>query len=168
MRQDAAARIGRDGQAELRHVGVPELSAGAREGVRGRGHGGRVAGGGAPGDRRESLGERRGVLLVQLPPSLAWDARVARTFLGLLRDGWDGPVACEPRHASWFDGPADRALARLRVTRTVTVIDAATNHVIGSIPTGKAPTSIAVLPNGHQAYVTDEGDGTIEILNIAK
>src|SRR5207237_4329293 len=30
---------------------------------------------------------------------------------------WDGPVACEPRHASWFDAPADRALARLRVSR---------------------------------------------------
>jgi hypothetical protein len=25
-----------------------------------------------------------------------------------------------------------------------------------------------VLPNGRQAYVTDEGDGTIEMLNIPK
>jgi DNA-binding beta-propeller fold protein YncE len=25
-----------------------------------------------------------------------------------------------------------------------------------------------VLPNGRQAYVTDDGDGTIEILNLAK
>ena len=63
------------------------------------------------------LGDRLGVLLVQLPPSLAWDARVARTFFGLLGDLWNGPVACEPRHASWFEPPADRALARLRVTR---------------------------------------------------
>jgi uncharacterized protein YecE (DUF72 family) len=63
------------------------------------------------------LGDRLGVLLVQLPPSLAWDARVARTFFGLLRDLWDGPVACEPRHAGWFEPTADRALARLRVTR---------------------------------------------------
>ena len=44
-------------------------------------------------------------------------ARVARTFFGLLRESWDGPVACEPRHASWFEPAADRALARLRVTR---------------------------------------------------
>jgi len=68
-------------------------------------------------DQAGGLADRLGVLLVQLPPSLAWDARVARTFFGLLRDAWDGPVACEPRHASWFDAPADRALARLRVTR---------------------------------------------------
>jgi len=63
------------------------------------------------------LGDRLGVLLVQLPPSLAWDARVARTFFALLRESWDGPVACEPRHASWFEPAADRALARLRVSR---------------------------------------------------
>ena len=68
-------------------------------------------------EQANGLGDRLGVLLVQLPPSLAWDARVARTFFGLLRDDWDGPVACEPRHASWFDAAADRALARLRVTR---------------------------------------------------
>ncbi len=63
------------------------------------------------------LGDRLGVLLVQLPPSLAWDARVARTFFALLRQSWDGPVACEPRHASWFEPAVDRALARLRVSR---------------------------------------------------
>jgi YVTN family beta-propeller protein len=49
---------------------------------------------------------------------------------------------------------------------TVTVIDTADNRVIAEIPTGRAPTSISVLPNGRQAYVTDEGDGTIEMLNI--
>ncbi len=63
------------------------------------------------------LGDRLGVLLVQLPPSLAWDARIARDFFGLLRDTWAGPVACEPRHASWFEPAADRALARLHVSR---------------------------------------------------
>ncbi len=63
------------------------------------------------------LGDRLGVLLVQLPPSLAFEARVARTFFALLRESWDGPVACEPRHASWFEPGADRALAALRVAR---------------------------------------------------
>lgn len=63
------------------------------------------------------LGDRLGVLLAQLPPSLAWDARIARGFFGLLRDTWAGPVACEPRHASWFEPAADRALARLQVSR---------------------------------------------------
>jgi uncharacterized protein YecE (DUF72 family) len=55
------------------------------------------------------LGDKLGVLLVRLPPSLAWDARVASTFFTLLREARDGPVACEPRHASWFEPNADRA-----------------------------------------------------------
>jgi len=63
------------------------------------------------------LGDRLGVLLVQLPPSLPWEAGVARAFFGLLRESWNGPVACEPRHASWFQPAADLALARRRVGR---------------------------------------------------
>lgn len=63
------------------------------------------------------LGDRLGVLLVQLPPSHPFEARGVRTFFSLLRESWDGPVACEPRHASWFEPGADRVLAALRVTR---------------------------------------------------
>lgn len=63
------------------------------------------------------LGDKLGVLLVQLPPSLAYEARVARTFFTLLRESWDGPVACEPRHPGWFEPSADRALAALRISR---------------------------------------------------
>ena len=63
------------------------------------------------------LGDRLGVLLVQLPPSLPWEAGVAQAFFGLLGDSWNGPVACEPRHASWFEPAADRALARAHVSR---------------------------------------------------
>lgn len=68
-------------------------------------------------DATAGLGDRRGVLLVQLPPSLPYEAPVARAFFGLMREFTDSPVACEPRHASWFDGDADRALARLRISR---------------------------------------------------
>ena len=48
------------------------------------------------------LGSRLGCLLVQLPPSLAFDARVARAFFTALRNRFDRGVALEPRHASWF------------------------------------------------------------------
>lgn len=44
--------------------------------------------------------------------------------------------------------------------------DAATNKVIDTIKTGKQPTGIDFLPNGRQGYVTDEGSGTVEILNF--
>jgi len=47
---------------------------------------------------------------------------------------------------------------------TVSVIDAATNKVIATIKTGKQPTSIDF--DGRQGYVTNEGSGTVEILNF--
>ncbi len=68
-------------------------------------------------DETAGLGGKRGVLLVQLPPSLAYEAPVAHAFFDLLRAFTDSPVACEPRHASWFEADADSALARLRISR---------------------------------------------------
>jgi len=63
------------------------------------------------------LGCRLGCLLVQLPPSLAFDARIARAFFTALRKHFDGAVALEPRHASWFDDGAERLLVRFEVAR---------------------------------------------------
>ena len=63
------------------------------------------------------LGAKLGPLLVQLPPSLAFEAGVAAAFFEGLRELWAGAIVCEPRHASWFDGAADALLARCRVGR---------------------------------------------------
>lgn len=63
------------------------------------------------------LGDKLGCLLLQLPPSLALDGRVAAPFLAMLRRRWDGPVACEPRHASWFTQAADALFQRHRIAR---------------------------------------------------
>jgi len=63
------------------------------------------------------LGDRRGPLLVQLPPSFAFDARVVKRFLDLLRERFEGNVVWEPRHATWFTGSADALLARYEVAR---------------------------------------------------
>ena len=63
------------------------------------------------------LGDALGGLLVQLPPSLALDRRTATTFLRMLRARFDGPVALEPRHASWFDASAIDLFERYRVAR---------------------------------------------------
>jgi len=63
------------------------------------------------------LGSRLGCLLVQLPPSLPFDARITRTFFTLLRKRFDRGVALEPRHASWFEGRADRVLSEFEVAR---------------------------------------------------
>ncbi|MFC0410365.1 DUF72 domain-containing protein [Roseomonas elaeocarpi] len=65
----------------------------------------------------EALGEALGPLLVQLPPSLAFDAAVAGAFFGALRSRFGGLIVCEPRHRTWFTGVADALLLGLRVSR---------------------------------------------------
>lgn len=62
-------------------------------------------------ERGRRLGDRLGPVLVQLPPSLEFDAAVAEGFLSRLRDRHGGPVAVEPRHEGWFAGSADALLA---------------------------------------------------------
>ena len=68
-------------------------------------------------DESAGLGARRGPLLVQLPPSLAYDARVAGRFFDLLRERHAGAVVCEPRHPTWFSRAADRLLVRQAIAR---------------------------------------------------
>jgi uncharacterized protein YecE (DUF72 family) len=64
-----------------------------------------------------ALGPKLGCLLVQLPPSLRFDDAVAGAFFEGLRARHAGPVACEPRHATWFGAPADALLAEWRISR---------------------------------------------------
>jgi len=68
-------------------------------------------------DEIAPLEEKLGPILVQLPPRAAFDAKVAGAFLSALRGLWDGPVALEPRHASWFEADAGVLLSAHRVAR---------------------------------------------------
>lgn len=68
-------------------------------------------------DEAAGLGDRLAVLLVQLPPSFAFEVRPVRNFFELLATLFAGAVVCEPRHASWFTPAADRVLAALKVSR---------------------------------------------------
>jgi uncharacterized protein YecE (DUF72 family) len=63
------------------------------------------------------LGDRLGPLLVQLPASFGFDPAVAGAFFDTLRERFDGPVVCEPRHSGWFDAAADDIYARWRIGR---------------------------------------------------
>lgn len=63
------------------------------------------------------LGTKLGPLLVQLPPSLAFAPGVAGPFLRALRARAAGPIACEPRHASWFAPAVEALLVELRIAR---------------------------------------------------
>ena len=63
------------------------------------------------------LGAKLGGLLVQLPPSLGYDARAAATFFSMLRRRFDVPIACEPRHASWFTDRTGAVWSRYGIAR---------------------------------------------------
>jgi uncharacterized protein YecE (DUF72 family) len=63
------------------------------------------------------LGTKLGVLLVQLPPKLAFDESLADPFFRDLQSRIDAPVALEPRHASWFAPSMDGWLAERHVAR---------------------------------------------------
>ena len=68
-------------------------------------------------DEIAPLGDKLGPLLIQLPPGLALDLPTARGFLQDLRRRFSGPVAWEPRHASWFEADGEQLLTDHAVAR---------------------------------------------------
>lgn len=64
-----------------------------------------------------ALGDKLACVLVQLPPSLVFDAAMAREFFEKLRARTTVSIACEPRHQSWFDPEADELLRTTEVAR---------------------------------------------------
>jgi len=68
-------------------------------------------------DEVGGLGAKLAGALVQLPPGLAFDARVANQFFAPLRRRFPYAIACEPRHASWFTPAPERIWARYRIAR---------------------------------------------------
>lgn len=76
------------------------------------------------------LGGKLARLLLQLPPSQVLELRAASTFLRMLRRRTDVPLACEPRHPSWFSARADALLQRHGVSRVTAdpMIAAANDH----------------------------------------
>jgi uncharacterized protein YecE (DUF72 family) len=63
------------------------------------------------------LGEKLAVLLVQLPPKLAFERTVATEFFTSLRSMTGAHIACEPRHPSWFASEADQLLEQFAIAR---------------------------------------------------
>src|SRR3954470_23015481 len=63
------------------------------------------------------LREKLGPILVQLPPSLAFDHNIAVSFLERLRDRFTGDVVLEPRHETWFTNEVEGMLIQYRIAR---------------------------------------------------
>ncbi|MBB4003870.1 DUF72 domain-containing protein [Aurantimonas endophytica] len=68
-------------------------------------------------EETSGLGDKRGPVLVQLPPSLLYPGDIAVRFFDELKAMIDATVVLEPRHASWFEPEVDRMLEMQRVSR---------------------------------------------------
>ena len=68
-------------------------------------------------EESSGLGDKLAVLLVQLPPSLAFDPPLAEAFFALVSASSTAAIACEPRHPSWFEEESGRLLESLGVAR---------------------------------------------------
>ncbi|OCR26383.1 hypothetical protein AFK24_03585 [Pseudomonas syringae] len=77
------------------------------------------------------LGEKLGCLLVQLPPSLAYEPQTAQVFFQALRERFSGDVVLEPRHASWLNAE-----------------DLLVEHRIGRVAADPSPIPGGTLPAG--------------------
>ena len=65
-------------------------------------------------------------------------------------------------------GCAGKAYVTNQNANTVSVIDTATNAVVGSaIPVGSVPIGIAITPDGTKAYVTNANANTVSVINTA-
>jgi uncharacterized protein YecE (DUF72 family) len=65
----------------------------------------------------DGLAEKRGPILVQLPPSLSFEVSAVTEFFNVVRTHYEGPIVCEPRHASWFSAAAASLLDQYRISR---------------------------------------------------
>ena len=65
----------------------------------------------------DGLAGKRGPILVQLPPSLSFDASVVTRFLDVVRTVYTGPMVCEPRHGTWFSPAVASLLDRYEISR---------------------------------------------------
>ena len=63
------------------------------------------------------LGDKIGPMLVQLPPSLGFDAHTANMFFAHFRNHYSGQIVCEPRHGSWFTPEAEELFLTRRIAR---------------------------------------------------
>ena len=63
------------------------------------------------------MGDKLGVVLVQTPPSVAFERSLAETFFDSVQGLIPAPIAFEPRHRSWFAAAVDQDLSDWRIAR---------------------------------------------------
>jgi uncharacterized protein YecE (DUF72 family) len=68
-------------------------------------------------EETSGLGAKLGPILVQLPPSFAFEESLAADFFATLRGRFTGQVVFEPRHETWFTPEAESLLITNRIAR---------------------------------------------------
>ena len=63
------------------------------------------------------LKEKLGPILVQLPPSFAFEEEIVVAFLSELRARFSGHLVIEPRHETWFNDRVEKILTDLLIAR---------------------------------------------------
>jgi uncharacterized protein YecE (DUF72 family) len=109
------------------------------------------------------LDSKLGCLLLQLPPSLAYSASVALPFFELLRRLHQGPVACEPRHASWFVRAVNRRLKDHGISRVAA--DPA-RLPRAAVPAGDPSMQYLRLHGSPQIYYDSYSEATLRRISI--
>jgi uncharacterized protein YecE (DUF72 family) len=108
------------------------------------------------------LGAKLGPVLLQLPPSFAYDEALADRFFDALRDRYFGALVFEPRHPSWFGPRCDALLASHRIARAAAdpavVPDAAR-------PAGDAALTYFRLHGSPQMYYSPYSDVDLDALS---
>jgi uncharacterized protein YecE (DUF72 family) len=105
------------------------------------------------------LAGKLAVILVQLPPSLAFDAQLAAAFFVSLGSRTEVQIVCEPRHASWFEDEADALLAGAEVAR---VAADPVKVPVAAVPGGWRGMSYYRLHGSPVPYRSSYDDGRIE------
>jgi uncharacterized protein YecE (DUF72 family) len=90
------------------------------------------------------LGSKLGPILFQTPPSLAFDSPKANRIFSLLRGMYEGPIAIEPRHLSWFAEEVDQLLTQLQIAR---------------VAADPAPSSAGIMENLHLHHILFRSQG---------
>ena len=70
-------------------------------------------------DQVTALGDKLGFLLLQLPPSLVMKTDVVARYFEQMVRRFSCPIACEARHASWFNDEATQLLRQYGITRVL-------------------------------------------------
>jgi uncharacterized protein YecE (DUF72 family) len=111
------------------------------------------------------LGRKLGPILVQLPPSLAFDHGIAVAFFGELRARFTGDVVLEPRHPTWFTAEVEAVLVASRVAR----VAADPPRVPAAAEPAGLPDLVYVRLHGspriyYSAYSADQLDAVAKLL----